>query len=76
MAGRLVIAAALVLAGFGAAQAQVVDIEGRYWFADLDAATRVESDSGSSRLRPHALSRTSAGGHDAPACPRSSSSRR
>lgn len=45
MAGRLVIAAALVLAGFGAAQAQVVDIEGRYWFADLDAATRVESDS-------------------------------
>src|SRR2546421_953876 len=44
--GRLlVIVVSLVLAGYGTAAAQIVDIEGRYWFADLDASAKVKSGS-------------------------------
>ena len=44
MGRLLVMVVSLVLAGYGTAAAQIVDIEGRYWFADLDASAKVKSD--------------------------------
>lgn len=41
----LLVAALLVLLAPGPTVAQIVDVEGRYWFADLDASTRIESGS-------------------------------
>ena len=45
MVMTLLVAALLVLLAPGRTVAQIVDVEGRYWFATLDAATRVESGS-------------------------------
>jgi hypothetical protein len=41
----LLVAALLVLLAADRTVAQIVDLEGRYWFADLDASARVESNS-------------------------------
>ena len=41
----LLLAALLVLLAPDHTGAQIVDVEGRYWFTDLDASTRVESGS-------------------------------
>ena len=45
MLTSLLVAALLVLLAPAPTLAQIVDVEGRYWFADLDARTRVESGS-------------------------------
>ena len=45
MVMTLLVAALLVLLAPGRTVAQIVDVEGRYWFTDLDASTRVESGS-------------------------------
>jgi hypothetical protein len=45
MPWTLVIAALLLLLAPDRTVAQIVEVEGRYWFTDLDAATRVESGS-------------------------------
>jgi hypothetical protein len=45
MLWTLVIAALLLLLAPDRAVAQIVEVEGRYWFTDLDASTRVESGS-------------------------------
>jgi hypothetical protein len=45
MLTTLLVAALLVLLAPERTLAQIVDIEGRYWFTDLDASTRVESGS-------------------------------
>lgn len=45
MLTTLLVAALLVLLAPDRTVAQIVDVEGRYWFANLDASTRVESSS-------------------------------
>lgn len=45
MVKTLVLAGFMVLLGHGAAFAQFVDIEGRYWFTDLDASAKVKGNS-------------------------------
>ncbi len=45
MMTTLLVAALLVLLAPDPTLAQIVDVEGRYWFASLDASTRVESGS-------------------------------
>jgi hypothetical protein len=45
MLTTLLVAALLVLLAPDRTVAQIVEVEGRYWFANLDASTRVESDS-------------------------------
>jgi hypothetical protein len=45
MLTTLLVAALLVLLAPDWTVAQIVDVEGRYWFTDLDASTRVESGS-------------------------------
>jgi hypothetical protein len=45
MVTKLLVVALLVLMTPAPALAQIVDVEGRIWFADLDASTRVESGS-------------------------------
>jgi hypothetical protein len=45
MVNAIALAAVLILAGHSVAIAQIVDIEGRYWFADLDASAKVKSGS-------------------------------
>ena len=45
MAGRMLLAGLLVLVTSGTAAAQVLDIEARYWLADLDGSAKIEGDS-------------------------------
>ena len=45
MLTMLFVAALLILMAPDRTLAQIVDVEGRYWFADLDASTRIESGS-------------------------------
>jgi hypothetical protein len=42
---RMLLASLLVLLAPVQTVAQIVDLEGRYWFANLDGSTRVESGS-------------------------------